>query len=149
MHCCHGTQAMDNNRICHCLLTFHERGKQYFVQSFLRSMKLLRLSLNFTLKLWAEFLALMNVDYAWTYLKRTQLQCVICTVCEQPACLCLSWSAVAMRALTWVVFVPRASFTPTLRSGSSPTPTAYSQCNMTLLQDKSSDMCLRRVSMIW
>ena len=33
MHCwlkCHGTQAMDNSRICHRLL-FHERGKQYFV----------------------------------------------------------------------------------------------------------------------
>ena len=39
---------------------------------------------------------------------------------------------VAIRALTWVVFIPRASFTLTLRSGSSPTPTAYSQCNMTL-----------------
>ena len=26
----HGTQAMDNSRICHRLL-FHERGKQYFV----------------------------------------------------------------------------------------------------------------------
>ena len=30
MHCCHGTQAMDNNRICHRLL-FNERGKQYFM----------------------------------------------------------------------------------------------------------------------
>ena len=39
------------------------------------------------------------------------------------ACPCLSWSAVVMRALTWVVFVPRASFTSTLRSGSSPSPT--------------------------
>ena len=29
---CYGTQAMDNSRICHCLL-FHERGKQYFVLS--------------------------------------------------------------------------------------------------------------------
>ena len=38
-------------------------------------------------------------------------------------CPCLSWSAVAMRALTWVVFVPRASFTPTLCSSSSPSPT--------------------------
>ena len=39
--------------------------------------------------------------------------------CLWAACPCLSWSAVAMCALTWVVFVPRASFTPTLRSGSS------------------------------
>ena len=38
-------------------------------------------------------------------------------------CPCLSWSAVAMRALIWVVFVPPASFTPTLRSGSCPLPT--------------------------
>ena len=35
---------------------------------------------------------------------------------------CLSWFAVAMRALTWVVFVPRASFMPTQSSGSSPSP---------------------------
>ena len=35
--------------------------------------------------------------------------------CLWAACPCLSWSAVAMRALiTWVVFVPQASFTPTL-----------------------------------
>ena len=39
---CHGTQTMDNRRICHCLL-FHEHGKQNFVQPFLRSRKLLRL----------------------------------------------------------------------------------------------------------
>jgi len=45
MHCwfkCHGTQAMDNSKICHRLL-FRERGKQNFVQPFLRSMKLLML----------------------------------------------------------------------------------------------------------
>ena len=29
--------------------------------------------------------------------------------CLWAACLCLSWSAVVMRALTWVVFIPRAS----------------------------------------
>ena len=39
--------------------------------------------------------------------------------CQWAACPCLSWSAVAMRALIWVVFVPQASFTPTLCSGSS------------------------------
>ena len=39
--------------------------------------------------------------------------------CLWTACPCLPWSAVAMRALTWVVFVPWASFTPMLRSGSS------------------------------
>jgi len=42
--------------------------------------------------------------------------------CLWAACPCLSWSAVAMRALTWAVFVPRASFTSTLHSGSSPSP---------------------------
>ena len=81
--------------------------KQYFMQPFLRSMKLLRYTHALTLKLWAEFLALMSVDHAWTCLKRTQLQYVICTVWT--ACPCLSWSAVAMRALTWVIFVPQAS----------------------------------------
>ena len=100
MHCCHGTQAMDNNRICHHLL-FNECGKQYFVQSFngLRSMKLLRLSLNFTLELWSEFLTLM-IDYAWIYLKRTQLQCIICTVqCEHPALVCHGPQLPCMRHL--------------------------------------------------
>ena len=33
---CHGTQAMDNSRICHHLL-FHERGKQYFVHAAISS----------------------------------------------------------------------------------------------------------------
>ena len=32
---------------------------------------------------------------------------------------CLSWSAVAMRVLTWVVFIPWASFMLKLRSGST------------------------------
>ena len=30
---CHGTQTIDNSRICHCPL-FHEHGKQNFVQPF-------------------------------------------------------------------------------------------------------------------
>ena len=42
--------------------------------------------------------------------------------CLWAACPCLSWSAAAMHVLTWVVFVPRASFTSMLRSGSSPSP---------------------------
>ena len=42
------------------------------------------LGLNFTLKLWAESLALMSVDYAWAL--------------PEAACPCLSWSAVAMHA---------------------------------------------------
>ena len=38
---CHGTQTIDNSRICHCLL-FHRDGNQNFMQPFLRSRKLLR-----------------------------------------------------------------------------------------------------------
>jgi len=39
--------------------------------------------------------------------------------CLWAACPCLQWSAVAMGVLTWIVFTPQASFTPTLHSGSS------------------------------
>ena len=56
----------------------------------------------------------MSVDYAWTYLKRTQLQCMICTVSSLPL------SVMVQSCHACVVFVPRASFTLTLRSGSSP-----------------------------
>ena len=51
----------------------------------------------------------MSVDYGWTYLKRTPLYCRRDLYCLWVACPCLSWSTVAMCALTWVVFVPRAS----------------------------------------
>ena len=50
----------------------------------------------------------MSVDYAWTYLKQTQLLSAW-FVPSVSSCPCLSWSAVAMRMLTWAVFVPRAS----------------------------------------
>ena len=70
--------------------------------------------LNCTLKLWAEFCVLMSVDYAWTYLKRTQLLCVICTVCEQPALSVLVCSCHAC-----VNFVPQVLM---LHSGSSHSP---------------------------
>ena len=42
---------------------------------------------------------------------------MICTVCEQPALVCHGPQLPCV--LTWVVFVPRLSFTPTLCSGSS------------------------------
>ena len=62
------------------------------LQPFIRSRKLLQLHtlvLNFTLKSWAESLALTSVDFVWPLpVKRTQLLCVICTVCEQPALVC-------------------------------------------------------------
>ena len=59
----------------------------------------------------------MSVDYAWTYLKRTQLQCVICTVSSLPL------SVMVRSCHACFVFFPRASFTLTLRSSSSPLPT--------------------------
>ena len=39
------------------------------------------------------------------YLKRTQLLCTICTICEQPVLVCHGQQLPCMR-LTWVVFVP-------------------------------------------
>ena len=41
------------------------------------------------------------------------------TVCKQAAYPCLSWSAVAMCALTWVVFVPGFFYADRLHSGFS------------------------------
>ena len=61
----------------------------------------------------------MSVDYAWL----TWILCVICTVCEQPALVCHGPQWVAIRALPWLFFVPWASFTSTLCSGSFPSPT--------------------------
>ena len=55
----------------------------------------------------------MGVDYAWTYLKRTQLLCVICTVCEQTAFVCHGPQLSCVRRLR------SSGFTPMLRSGSS------------------------------
>ena len=51
------------------------------------------------------------------YLKVTQLPCVICTVCEQSAFVCHD------PRLPCVHYSLRVSFTLTLRSGSSPSPT--------------------------
>ena len=59
----------------------------------------------------------MSVDYAWTFLKRTQLLCVICTDCEQPALVCHGPQLPCVRHLH------SSGFMPTLRSGSSPSPT--------------------------
>ena len=53
----------------------------------------------------------MSVDHAWPYLKRTQLQCVICThVCEQPALVCHGQQLPCVRRLC------SSGFTPMLRS---------------------------------
>ena len=55
----------------------------------------------------------MGVNYGWTYLKRTQLLCVICTVCEQTAFVCHGPQLSCVRRLH------SSGCTPTLRSGSS------------------------------
>ena len=64
---CHGTQIMDNSRICHCLL-FHEHGKQNFVQPFRLSRKLLRYTHAWT-KLHNEVMSWISgayeCHYAW------------------------------------------------------------------------------------
>jgi len=49
----------------------------------------------------------------------TWILCVICTVCEQPALVC---HVMVGSYHAYVVFIPRASFMSTLRSGSSPSP---------------------------
>ena len=54
--------------------------------------------LNFILKLWAESLVLMSVDYAWP-LPETNSTTVCNLYCLWVACPCLSLSAVAMCAL--------------------------------------------------
>ena len=61
--------------------------------------------INFTLKIWAKFLALMSVDYAWTN-STIGVICTGCHVCEQPALVCHS----SCHACVNVVFVLRASF---------------------------------------
>ena len=61
----------------------------------------------------------MSVDYAWpSYLKQTQLLCVTCAVCEQPAVVCHG------PQLPCVRYSLRVSLTPTLRGlGDYPSPT--------------------------
>ena len=49
------------------------------------------LGLNFTKKYWAKSLTLMSVIMHGSYLKRTQLLCVIWWYCLWPACACLSF----------------------------------------------------------
>ena len=93
----HGTQTIDNSRICHCLL-FGECGKQNFVQPFLRSRKLLRYTRAWTklhnvvmtrLNLWRLWLSL----WVWLFMALTWSELNYCvwfdgTVCEQPGLVC-------------------------------------------------------------
>ena len=72
----HGTQTMHESRICQCLLFQLHVAKQYsYYHTCLQiaaispvketTMATFILGLNFTLKLWAESLVLMSVNYAW------------------------------------------------------------------------------------
>ena len=94
---CHGTQTMDNSRICHCLL-FHEHGKQTLCSHFFGQGTYYAthtLGLNFTMRSWAKSLApFMSVIMHDPYLKQTQLPCVIWRYSLWAPCPCLSWSAV-------------------------------------------------------
>ena len=64
---------------------------------------------------------LISVDYAWP-LPATQLLCIICTVCEQPA---LVYRGPQLHCVPQLEsFVLQVSFTLTLCSGSSPSPAA-------------------------
>jgi len=70
----------------------------------------------------------MSVDYSMesrTYLKQAQLLCVNCTVCEQPVLVCHS----PQLPCVWLSRLCFSAYTPTLRSGSSPSLTRDSgQC---------------------
>ena len=97
---CHGTQIMDNSRICDCLL-FHEHGKQNFVQPFRLSRKLLRYTHAWTklhneVMSWISGAVYMSVIMHGPYLKQTQLLCVIWRNHLWAACPCLSWFAVVL-----------------------------------------------------
>ena len=99
----------------------HERGKQYFVQPFLRSIKLLRLHTRF--KRHTEVMSWIShaygVDYAWTDLKQTQqLPCMIYTVCKQPAFVMVH----SCQACVNLSRLRSSAFMLTLHSGSSPSP---------------------------
>jgi len=101
-------QGASLSELCIANLMFCH-GTQNIVQPFLWSRKLLRLytlGLNFTMKSWDESLVLMSVIMHSTYLKQTQLLCVIWWYHLWAACSCLSWFTVAMRAFTEVVFAP-------------------------------------------
>ena len=75
-------------------------------------------------KLWSFSLVLVELNFSrlWVSIMHglTWILCVICTVCEQPALVCHGLQLPCV--LTWVVFVPWASFMSTLHSGSSPSP---------------------------
>ena len=104
-------------------LLFHERGKQYFVQRGQWSYWGCTHALT---KLHTEVMGWTSRAYECRLcmdLPEANSTTVRDLYCLWAACPCLSWSTVAMRALTWVVFVPRASFTLTLHFGSSPSLT--------------------------
>ena len=119
MHCWFNVMAQTAEFVT--IWLFHECGKQYFVQPFLRSIKLLRLHAHFNLTshwryelnfshLWVSImhgLTWSELNYcAWFVLSVSSLSLSV-MVCSCHAC----------------IFVPRVSFMPMLCSGSSPSPT--------------------------
>ena len=105
-----------------CSMSVPQRGKQYFVQPFFSVNEATKathtLLLNFTLKLWAEFLTLVSVDYS---LDLPEANSTVRDLSLSVSSLPLSVMVRSCHAC--VVFVPHVSFTATLRSGSGPSPT--------------------------
>ena len=111
---CHGTQIMDNSRICHRLL-FHEHGKQNFVQLFRLSRKLLRYTHAWTklhneVMSWISGVVSLSVIMHGPYLKRAQLLCVIWWYHLWVACPCLSMDNTVVLYYPWSIMVRRRAF---------------------------------------
>ena len=131
MHCwCHGTQAMDNT-ICYCLV-FHEHGKQYFVQPL---PEVNSTTVHDLYSLWVACLCSLIPRPLPDFSPRLHDKIWEWPGKEATALVCLLWSAVAKRVLTWVIFVPRASHQhSTLTNSPSPTQRWAGHCRISHAQ---------------
>ena len=90
-------------------LLFHERGKQTLC-TLIFLVKEATKATHTHLDQTSHYSYELNFWHLWVlimhgpYLKRTQLLCVICTVCEQPTLACHSLQLPCVH-LTWVVFI--------------------------------------------
>ena len=100
--------------------------------------------LNFTIKLWPESLVLMSVDYGWP-LPEVNSTTVHDLTVPSLSNLPLSWSAVAMHVLTWVVFAQTSLHQSCTQAGSL-TPTAGHIAQSVVL---SPNPTISRGEMIW
>ena len=84
---------MDNSRIVTVCCSMSDKAKLPAAISPVKeaTKAIHTLGLNFTLKLWAECLALMGVYYAWP-LPEANSTSMLDLYCLWPACPCLSWS---------------------------------------------------------